>query len=155
MSLKQLWLVLAIGFAGGASAGDNLIIKGDTVYDQTTQLTWQRCSQGNTWDAENNLCTGCKGRLTFKEAMQLKSGNGWRLPSVNELQTLFQDRGEDGLSIDTVAFPDTGDADWSWYWSSNVRGASKAGIVLFDLLRTATYVSRQSRHAVRLVKGGE
>lgn len=136
-----------------AQAGPNLVINGDTVYDKKTDLTWQRCSQGLRWNPATNYCVGVKKKMTFNEA---NGGwtNGWRMPTVEELKTLLEKKGEDGLYIDSKAFPDTGDGGSTSYWSSTPNGASDGWNVLFSNGDT-NYYNRGNTYAVRLVRGGQ
>ena len=136
-----------------AHAGPNLVIKGDTVYDQKTDLTWQRCSQGLRWNPATNYCVGLKKKMTFDEANRGWS-NGWRLPTEEELRTLVEKKGEDGLYIDSKAFPDTGDGGSAEYWSSTESGAS-GELVVFDGSNAYNHGVRSATYAVRLVRGGQ
>lgn len=68
--------------SNGTSRG-NYIIYAQTVYDTSTCLYWQRNSQGGcfsgfTWDEANSYCNDIQ-----------VEGGGWRLPTREELQSLF------------------------------------------------------------------
>lgn len=136
-----------------AQAGPNLVINGDTVYDKKTDLTWQRCSQGLRWNPATNYCVGVKKTMTFDEANRGWT-NGWRMPTLTELKTLLEKKGEDGLYIDSKAFPDTGDEPTRWYWSSTPEGASGGWNVFFSDGSTSSD-GRSATNAVRLVRGGQ
>lgn len=56
-----------------------------TVTDIQTNLTWQRCSVGQTWTGK--ACAGETAYFKWDEAMWLAQ-DGWRLPIVDELETL-------------------------------------------------------------------
>ena len=93
-------LLLALGAAaqqaptGGALAPSqagvavqshgSLLAQGDRVYDRKTDLTWQRCSLGQRWDAAATRCLGEPLRLGFAEALQ-RQQDGWRVPTLDEL----------------------------------------------------------------------
>ena len=74
----------------------DLVVNGDgTVTDTTTDLMWQQCHYGQTWDGAQ--CTGSAGTRTWNQAFayvqELKAINylgydDWRLPTRNELQSL-------------------------------------------------------------------
>ncbi len=136
-----------------AHAGPNLVIKGDTVYDQKTDLTWQRCSQGLRWNPATNYCVGLKKTMTFDEANRGWS-NGWRMPTIKELETLIENKGTDGLIIDSKAFPDTGDNGETIYWSSTGYGTDEGYGVHFGGGK-ADKTTRVAPFAVRLVRGGQ
>ncbi len=81
------------------------VIKGDTVYDKKTNLTWQRCSVGQRW--ERNGCTGNIERFTFDDA-QKQGDRTWRVPTKEELASLIDEnrraRGQKPM-INVTAFP--------------------------------------------------
>ncbi|KKO45527.1 hypothetical protein WG68_10390 [Arsukibacterium ikkense] len=65
--------------------GRYLVNNDGTVTDIQTNITWQRCSVGQTWTGET--CAGEATRFKWYDAIQL-SKDGWRLPTVDELDTL-------------------------------------------------------------------
>ena len=55
-----------------------------TITDTKTQLTWKKCSEGQSGDH----CSGKAIEYTWDDAMA-KFGKGeWRLPTIQELHTL-------------------------------------------------------------------
>lgn len=63
----------------------------DVVRDKVTNLEWQRCSLGQTWNKGTQDCDGVAGRYNTKIAFSyngLSSGR-WRLPSMAELKSLI------------------------------------------------------------------
>lgn len=58
---------------------------GSEITDTQTGLTWQRCSVGQRWSGSS--CEGQAKEFKFDEA-QAQAGNGWRVPTVRELQSL-------------------------------------------------------------------
>jgi hypothetical protein len=84
-----------------------------SVLDGTTGLTWQRTFvQSTSWSNALKLCP-----------------SGWRLPSVNELQTIV-DQNQQSPPIDRVAFPDTPSGDF-WTSSPKAGDATQAWYVAF------------------------
>ena len=70
-----------------------LIAKAGEVTDKKTGLIWRQCSLGQTWEKGK----GCVGEIELvrrKEAEEhaLSLGNGWRVPSIDELLTLIDKR---------------------------------------------------------------
>lgn len=145
--------------------------RGDQIWDKATNLVWQRCSVGQTWNG--TTCTGKTQEFTFAQA-QNQGGNGWRVPTVRELARLVycssgrtsnRSDPEDGGSpiatacmgnfstptIDTTAFPSTR-ADPYWSSSSNLKSSDHAGIVNFSLGYVYGWGTRSSEFNVRLVR---
>ena len=105
------------------SAGAASVKKeGGQVLDQSTNLTWQRCLVGKTWDEPSARCTGSARSMTRDAAVdyvkELKpTGDGaWRLPTPIELMTLadFRCRGADRR------LKWFGDPDAKVLWSSEI-----------------------------------
>lgn len=70
-----------------------LIAKEGEVVDKKSGLIWRRCSLGQEWHKGK----GCVGEIEFitrKEANERAHilGNGWRVPSIDELLTLVDER---------------------------------------------------------------
>ncbi len=67
-----------------------IVFKEDTLYDRATKLTWSRCSEGLHFK-KGLGCMGDETLLTLQEAKELqKSKQGWRLPTIEELLSLYQ-----------------------------------------------------------------
>jgi hypothetical protein len=88
---------------------------GAEVWDKQTDLIWQRCSLGQSWDG--STCTGAATRHTWQQALEAAkaAGGGWALPNKRELSSLVE-RGCYNPAINNMAFPNTPS---SWYWSSS------------------------------------
>jgi hypothetical protein len=143
-----------------ANLGSRYVINKHEVYDKKTNLTWQRCSVGQNWDAKS----GCVGKvLTFTYDLAQGQGNKiWRMPTKSELVSLIdkQRKARDLIpTIDTGAFPDM-DSDMPLYWSSPVAGHLEAFYVVFDDGSEGSYgfgnhSLRTIQFAVRLVRSGK
>ncbi|WP_277986282.1 DUF1566 domain-containing protein [Vibrio vulnificus] len=138
------------------------------MYDKETNLTWMRCSIGQTWDGKT--CTGRSTRLEWYEAQQLKfefaGSNTWRLPTADELGSLVfcsqgydpqgngcQVRNDQRPTIDIRAFPNTLD---SFYWSSSPvanSGYSASGVSFYSGL-VIDQLKGLDGH-VRMVRAGQ
>lgn len=96
---------------------NRFIDNGDTVTDQKTGLTWMKEDDGE--------------RRTLEEAKAYceQVGEGWRLPTIDELQTII-DRSKYRPAIDPV-FTNTKS---SWYWSSTPYAVNSSGawVVYFN-----------------------
>ncbi|MBK8019782.1 MAG: DUF1566 domain-containing protein [Betaproteobacteria bacterium] len=119
------------------------VADGEIVLDRHTGLTWKRCSAGQRWTTGLG-CVGLATKLWYEEARQLQSAR-WRLPTVNELQSLY-DKGPQ--PADPEAFPD---APPTWYWASTPRGEPAVwGVPCGDDGNDSCYQSESK--AVRLVR---
>lgn len=119
-----------------APVKQRFVAENDIVKDKQTNLTWQRCSVGQTWSG--NTCQGQAKEFAFDDA-QKQAGNGWRVPSIRELVSLrlctkgansstlrdLQDKGEhvafeciDGSSQPTID-PIFKNTPLSQYWSAS------------------------------------
>lgn len=135
------------------------LIKGDSVLDKETNLTWMRCSIGQKL-VKGTGCIGKAKEFNFEEALQ-QGRDGWRLPTKDELLTLVDKDRLKNMKVptmDRVAFPVL-DENEMWYWSGTLGGNSAAWYVGFNggfFNGGITYRSgdRNSRFPVRLVRDG-
>ncbi|MFY8274112.1 DUF1566 domain-containing protein [Pseudoalteromonas sp. SSDWG2] len=67
-----------------------------TVTDTHTGLMWQRCSYGQTFDAQLQSCTGDAQQLTWQQALQNAHANefagfdDWQVPNAKELASIVE-----------------------------------------------------------------
>jgi hypothetical protein len=139
-------------------------LRGDTVYDTKTKLTWARCSVGQQWQ-EGKSCVGEIRRIQFPAALNLQK-DGWRLPTKDELSTLITDERIaknkkltlDDLNqakpqkptIDVVAFPGMSNILLS-YWTNTLADDEMVWTVYFgDGSVGQSHLS--APYAVRLVR---
>ena len=138
-----------------AKANSRYVINGGEVYDQKTDLTWNRCSVGQHW-REGTGCVGVIKEFTFGEALQLADGT-WHVPNKDELATLIDYerlKNKQVPMIDVVAFPDM-DMSKLVYWSSTPDDAFHAWNVDFHNggIHYGDGGYRENPSAVRLVRG--
>ena len=128
----------------------------ETVLDTQTNLTWLRCSIGQT--SVGDSCTGTATSLTWQGALQaaeqansvnLAGYNDWRVPNIKELASLV------ALhcfipSINTALFPNTASSS---YWSSSplANDSDNAWFVDFSNGNDDTF-NRSNFRRVRLVR---
>lgn len=155
-SLSASYAVRLIRDVGGRAAEDlvpvsRYVIHGGEVFDQTTALTWQRCSVGQRWE-EGVGCVGEVQQLTFDEAMQHACGE-WRVPTDAEFATLLiQERVDAGQfpPIDETAFPGM-EQKTGAYWTSTLFSSDTAVALLAYGRFNCLYIDE--RISVRLVRG--
>jgi len=136
-----------------------LINSDGTVHDTATDLIWKRCAEGQT-DAG---CAGDPTHYTWQQALQLAAQarfadySDWRLPDINELQSIVEQRCFDP-AINLRIFPNT---RW-WLWSASPRDSSRfqssnpTFLVWAVNFYTGDVTTRSHNYgsAVRLVRGG-
>jgi uncharacterized protein DUF1566 len=81
----------------------------DVVTDQGTGLAWQRNLDGNSYNF-NDAAAMCAGLAI--------AGGGWRMPSVQEVETIVDTGSTANVSIDTTAFPNTPSG---LHWTGTLR----------------------------------
>jgi hypothetical protein len=153
-------ILLWSGIALAASFVDN---GNGTISDQASGLTWKKCSEGQSWDPENDFCSGTITTFTWQEALQraeaVNKGTegeslgqvGWRLPNIKELASVVDLKICDP-AIDGDYFPET---DSSGYWSSTASASSVNdawGVGFFDGYDFCGDIDYSYR--VRLVRAG-
>ncbi len=113
-------------------------IANGTVHDTKTNLTWEQVSPSTfTWADAQAHC-----------ANLVLDGNGWRLPSMKELQTIVDDT-RIAPAIDTAAFLDGTNEEW--WTSSPMLGTSVLWLVWFSGGRTSGGDATEL-HRVRCVR---
>lgn len=61
---------------------------GEIIKDTVTNLEWQRCSVGQTWNPDTKNCDGTTAGYDWYSANALVFEDGWRMPTHEELQSL-------------------------------------------------------------------
>jgi hypothetical protein len=134
-----------------------------TLFDIEPDLTWMRCSLGQTWTG--TACTGIAAAYTWQSAQdaasKLNSEGGyanrhdWRVPKISELASIAE-RQCSNPRINLALFPATPPA---YYWTDTMRpGSAKDDPYAYAI----SFGSEGPKHAgknekfnVRLVSGGE
>jgi len=124
---------------------DNFIDNGDgTVTNTDKGLMWQQDTVPSTYNWQ--------GALYYCETLTLASHNDWRLPKVNELQSLV-DYTRYNPSINTTFFPNTVS---SGYWSSTTSAYGPSGAWGVRIGNGGVgYGGKSSGGYVRAVRGGQ
>ena len=129
------------------------VVNAGEALDTETKLTWRRCSVGQVWIDDG--CDGAVEALTFEDA-QTRGASGWRVPTKDELGTLFSPTCKNPAVNDEV-FPDMA-LDKLVYWTATEKDDKQAWYVYFDGGHTLSYKNyfgifdRTNTLAVRLVK---
>ncbi|MGY6586912.1 MAG: Lcl C-terminal domain-containing protein [Wenzhouxiangella sp.] len=134
------------------SSDFTVIGDGSIVRHETTDLEWQRCSLGQTWDG--STCSGSASSYTWSAALQAaaSAGGDWRLPNVNELASIAEEC-RISPAINRVVFPNTPS---SLFWSASPFAGvtGYAWLVSFGTGGDLWDFEGNSRR-VRLVRGGQ
>nr|HET7857839.1 DUF1566 domain-containing protein [Caldimonas sp.] len=84
--------------AAAAHAADRFVISSDgqEVTDSTTKLVWRRCGEGQRFDGKT--CSGKLAKYKYAQARQAaeaaakSTGKAWRMPTREELVSLFDEK---------------------------------------------------------------
>ncbi len=97
----------------------------DTVTDQVTGLMWQQSGLDRT-----TLFTNAQTYIDNLNCSHLSVYNDWRLPTFEELASLFENKITDGLFIDSVF-----DRKQHWCWSADKCSSRRRWHVCFKVGR--------------------
>ncbi len=125
------------------------------IADNELLVEWLRCSAGQIWDGKN--CTGKAQRLNMEEIEQAinqanqQLGGRWRLPNLEELQSLICETCKAPPLINAHYFPDTPAEP---FWSGNVNQYAPRHFWTVNFFTGHTYgrFFPYQRMAVRLVR---
>lgn len=110
-----------------------IISNGNEVKDSKTNLVWQRCTIGQSWNG--NQCAGNATAMNWKNAMNeaVKAGSNYRVPNIKELQSITEVRCFDP-AINISIFPNTPKGPFNvQYWSSTPDMQTKEYIYTMQL----------------------
>lgn len=138
------------------TADSTLIMHGDgTVTDESTGLTWMRCSLGQVWSGDT--CERSPASYVWTGAMKAAedfafAGHAdWRLPNKNELESIVEERCF-SPAVNSRAFPAT---PAEYFWSSSVYAGSFNAAWSVDFGYGSVNASLMSgKLHVRLVRAG-
>jgi len=126
-TISLIWAVPVVLLVGSVSAIAQYYERDHLVKDLALGIEWMRCSVGQRWDTEQEICWGEAIRLNHEEILQVieqanaQLGDGWRLPNLDELQSLVCPECEPP-KIDALLFPNTmAEPYWTGeqnFWSS-------------------------------------
>jgi len=104
---------------------ERFVVAGNEVYDKKTDLTWQRCNYGQTWDEENHWCKGVIKHTTVDVAISEVSQNGgpWRVPNADEVISLLEVACGNTKKKDAIApiFPEVSSSPLTYYLTASTR----------------------------------
>ncbi len=137
-----------------------------TISDPETDLIWKKCSEGQTWVAVGNDCTGGIGSYNWQAALQraqaVNTGAGenfsqsdWRVPNIKELASIVELACKVPTINETI-FPDTPGTLSAFFWSSSsyATGSDDAWGVGFNK-GGDNFLGKNFPFHVRLVRSGQ
>lgn len=123
-----------------------------TVTDIATGLMWQQAGPTNQDGSAKSMLW--EEALTYCEELELAGKDDWRLPNINELQSIVDYTAYDP-SVDVTTFPDTQSES---YWSSTSYDADSSFAWDIHFLSGDIWVSSPDKtdgRYVRAVRGGQ
>ena len=135
-----------------------------TITDPETGLVWKKCSEGQSWSAAGNNCTGTADTYRWQAALlraqdvntgvegENFSQTDWRLPNIKELASIAELRCNDPAMNNTV-FPGT-PSDFFWSSSPYAPVSGVAWGVGFNG-GSGHAVNKGDGNHVRLVRSGQ
>lgn len=129
---------------------------GEIIKDMVTGLEWQRCSFGQTWNADTQGCDGTAIKHAWDTAINLTADGGFRIPTIEELKTLVYPENYEQPTIVSWAFPNTpNDSFWSSSTTTDASFFKQLWYVNFSS-GSVRYIHKGIKAAflVRLVRGG-
>ncbi len=145
----------------------------EIIKDLVTGYEWQRCSVGQTWNANTQTCDGTAGTYSWATAVANWPATAeWRLPTIAELRTLVYCSSGTPIFIDMTADNTTCSGDFkspaivSWafpntpvstFWSSSPYADTSNGAwgVYFYYGSVYGHYGEDYAEYVRLVRGGQ
>lgn len=160
ISLVSSFFLATNGYAGAcrddaiatATTGhltDGISDDGLTVYDNKTDLTWQRCLVGRSWDG--STCAGGPTAMNWQSALSV-GDSGWRLPNIKELASIVEQQCH-GPALNSIAFPRSTTNIWS---STPYAGSGDAAWMISFNYGHTNHLSHKNYSSiyVRLVRSG-
>ena len=130
-------------------------LQGQMVYDKRSNLSWTRCSVGQTWTPQGR-CAGKPVGFGFASAARTFVGV-WRVPTKAEIDTLFS-QAASGPKINATVFPDMVPGELL-YWTLDQISDSNAWYADFGAGKTydtlGDYAYLHQKMFVRLVHVGQ
>lgn len=102
-------LLALVAASGHAEDRFTISSDGQEVTDATTRLVWRRCGEGAHWDGKT--CTGKLVKYKYASARQAAesaakgTGKTWRIPTREELVTLYDAKLKKTPRVDGRVFP--------------------------------------------------
>ena len=133
-----------------------------TVSDKETNLIWQRCPHGMTWQSSTNTCSGSVQSRDWHDALAAAASDStgdhsdWRIPNIKELASIVRYTGNSSPYVNTMIFPASDVFNqYSYLWSSspytNGAGAEVHGYSL-NSREHSTSISNTNTYPYLLVR---
>ncbi|MGP1517502.1 MAG: DUF1566 domain-containing protein [Ottowia sp.] len=131
------------------------------VLHKPSGLMWKRCSEGQSWNAEEKTCDGETRKFKWDDAVAHVArvnqqadteglGHGdWRLPEVGELQSLIEYACR-APALNTRQFPGTG--GWLYWSATPVTGFDRYSWGVYFEQGNSYWYSQRLDYRVRLVR---
>lgn len=140
-----------------STPSSRFVLNEGNAFDKRTKLTWSRCSVGASWK-KGGKCVGTVKLMHLGEAKQYaqKLGHGWRIPTVEELYSIIEQKCSNP-AINSEVFPNVRNlGEGAPYWSTTKIKEMPPLVYYIDFLSgEADGHTKGFSMAVRLVRSGQ
>jgi len=143
----------------------DFIINDSTVTHTLTNIMWDRCSIGTSWNNITKQCDGVISVYTWQEALQeVQTRNednylgfsDWRLPNIKELSSILETCAHPAFNNDIFPPGADGGRTYQIHWSSTIDTNTANGNAFYINFSLGRMVTKDITNSffIRLARSG-